>query len=115
MDSKFFGVDIGRAAESVLPSLVPAVLLYALNFSLEVTLPLFLVGAAVGLGVLRTTPPGQRPLQYAHAVWRRWQGTDIYVWCPRSPPADHKMSRDEWLTRPGHTTGSSKIADPEDP
>lgn len=90
----------------------PCALLYAVGFPLLVTFPLFVLGIGLGGLIFTKTPPGQRPLRYAHAVARYRTTSNIYVWAP-SMARENNLARgvrqNDWLTqRPtsGRSTNS---------
>jgi hypothetical protein len=81
----------------------PCAILYTVGFPLLITFPLFVVGIGVGVLIFLKTPPGQRPLRYAHAVVRHRSGENVYTWAP-SPERENDLAsgtrQDDWLTQP---------------
>jgi hypothetical protein len=103
LESKFLGVSVRRLGESMLLPIGPCVLAYTLGVPLVVSFPLFVGGLAVGVLIFVRTPPGQRPLRYAHAVVRYRSGSNVYVWAPEKPLEDtlaRGVRQDDWLTQP---------------
>ncbi|WP_254526179.1 hypothetical protein [Natrinema caseinilyticum] len=104
LESKFLGFSVKRLAESLAIPLAPCAVLYTVGFPLLFTFPLFVVGIGIGGLIFMKTPPGQRPLRYAHAVFHFKTGSNVYVW--RHPDPEHGdlgigVTQDEWLTQPG--------------
>lgn len=102
LESRFLGFSVKRLAESLAIPLAPCAVLYTIGFPLLFTFPLFVIGIGIGGLIFLKTPPGQRPLRYAHAVFHYKTGSNVYVW--RHPDADdgdmgRGVSQDEWLTR----------------
>jgi len=109
LESKFLGFSVKRLGESLAIPLAPCAILYTIGFPLLFTFPLFALGIGIGGLIFLKTPPGQRPLRYAHAVFQYKTGSNVYTW--RHPdPEDGDLSagitQDEWIT-----TTSSTIAD----
>ena len=103
LESKFLGFSITRLAESLAIPLAPCAVLYTVGFPLLFTFPLFVIGIGIGGLIFVKTPPGQRPLRYAHAVFRFKTGSNVYVWC--HPDPEHGdlgigETQDDWLTQP---------------
>jgi hypothetical protein len=103
LESKFLGFSVKRLAESLAIPLAPCAVLYTIGFPLLFTFPLFALGIGVGGLIFLKTPPGQRPLRYAHAVFRYKTGSNVYAW--RHPdPEDGDLgagvTQDEWITTP---------------
>ena len=103
LESKFFGFSVRRLLESMAIPVAPCAILYTVGFPLLVTFPLFVVGIGVGVLIFLKTPPGQRPLRYAHAVVRHRSGENVYTWAP-SPERENDLAsgarQDNWLTQP---------------
>ena len=103
LESKFFGFSVRRLLESMVIPVAPCAILYTVGFPLLVTFPLFVVGIGVGVLMFLKTPPGQRPLRYAHAVVRHRSGKNVYTWAP-SPERENDLAsgtrQDDWLTQP---------------
>jgi hypothetical protein len=102
LESKFLGFSVKRLIESLAIPLAPCAVLYTIGFPLLFTFPLFVIGIGIGGLIFLKTPPGQRPLRYAHAVFHYKTGSNVYVW--RHPDADdgdmgRGVSQDEWLTK----------------
>ena len=110
LESKFLGFSVRRLLESMAIPVAPCAVLYTVGFPLLFTFPLFVVGIGMGLLIFVKTPPGQRPLRYAHAVVRHRLGENVYVWAPSSKLENDLASgarQDDWLTQspaPGVTT-----------
>jgi hypothetical protein len=103
LESKFLGFSVKRLAESLAIPLAPCAVLYTIGFPLLFTFPLFALGIGIGGLIFLKTPPGQRPLRYAHAVFQYKTGSNVYVW--RHPdPEDGDLgvgvTQDEWITTP---------------
>lgn len=103
LESKFLGFSVKRLAESLAIPLAPCAVLYTVGFPLLFTFPLFALGIGIGGLIFMKTPPGQRPLKYAHAVFHFKTGSNVYVW--RHPYPEHGdlgigVTQDEWLTQP---------------
>ena len=103
LESKFLGFSVKRLAESLAIPLAPCAVLYTIGFPLLFTFPLFALGIGIGGLIFLKTPPGQRPLRYAHAVFQYKTGSNVYVW--RHPdPEDGDLAagvtQDEWITTP---------------
>ena len=102
LESKFLGFSVRRLLESMVIPVAPCAILYTIGFPLLFTFPLFVVGIGVGVLVFVKTPPGQRPLRYAHAVVRHRSGENVYVWAP-SPELENDLAsgarQDDWLTQ----------------
>jgi hypothetical protein len=101
LESKFLGFSVKRLIESLAIPLAPCAVLYTIGFPLLFTFPLFVIGIGIGGLIFLKTPPGQRPLRYAHAVFHYKTGSNVYVW--RHPGADdgdmgRGVTQDEWLT-----------------
>ena len=91
LESKFLGFSVKRLAESLAIPLAPCAVLYTIGFPLLFTFPLFALGIATGGLIFLKTPPGQRPLRYAHAVFQYKTGSNVYTW--RHPdPEDGDLS-----------------------
>jgi len=103
LESKFLGFSVRRLLESMAIPVAPCAILYTIGFPLLFTFPLFVVGIGAGVLVFVKTPPGQRPLRYAHAVVRHRSGENVYVWAP-SPELENDLRsgarQDDWLTQP---------------
>jgi hypothetical protein len=103
LESKFLGMSIRRLGESMALPIAPCVLGYTLGVPLLITVPLFVVGIGIGALMYVKTPPGQRPLRYAHAVIRHRTSGNVYVWAP-STTLDETLTagarQNDWLTRP---------------
>jgi len=103
LESKFLGFSVRRLLESMAIPVAPCAILYTIGFPLLFTFPLFVVGIGVGVLVFVKTPPGQRPLRYAHAVVRHRSGESVYIWAP-SPELENDLAsgarQDDWLTQP---------------
>ncbi|GAB6863181.1 hypothetical protein ACFR97_16440 [Haloplanus litoreus] len=115
LESKFLGFSVKRLAESLAIPLAPCAVLYTIGFPLLFTFPLFALGIGVGGLIFLKTPPGQRPLRYAHAVFQYKTGSNVYVW--RHPdPEDGDLgagvTQDEWITKSPVTT-ADQLSDPE--
>ena len=110
LESKFFGLSVRRLIESMGIPIAPCAILYTAGFPLVFTLPLFIVGLGVGAVIYRKTPPGQRPLRYAHAIVKHRFGGNVYVWAP-STTLEHDLAtgarQNEWLTQPPDPTAQS--------
>jgi len=103
LESKFLGVSIRRLGESMAIPIAPCVVGYTLGIPLLVTFPLFVVGIGIGVLIYVKTPPGQRPLRYAHAVLRHRTSNTVYVWAPSASLDDTLATgarQDDWLTQP---------------
>jgi len=124
LDSKFLGFSVRRLLESMAIPVAPCAILHILRFPLLFTFPLFVVGIGVGVLIFLKTPPGQRPLRYAHAVFRHRSGENVYVWAPSNKLENDLASgarQDDWLTqppnpgvtthRPKHTGDAAATAD----
>jgi hypothetical protein len=102
LESKFFGFSVRRLAESMAIPIAPCAILYTVGFPLLFTFPLFVVGIGVGALIFVKTPPGQRPLRYAHAVFQHRSGANVYVWSP-SPELENDLAsgarQNDWLTQ----------------
>ena len=119
LESKFFGFSVRRLLESMAIPVAPCAILYTVGFPLLVTFPLFVVGIGVGVLIFLKTPPGQRPLRYAHAVARHRSGENVYTWAP-SPELENDLAsgtrQDDWLTQPPnprmttHRSRQSRVA-----
>ena len=121
LESKFLGFSVRRLGESMAIPIAPCAILYTVGFPLLFTFPLFVVGLGVGVLIFVKTPPGQRPLRYAHAVVRHRSGENVYVWAP-SPESENDLAsgarQDDWLTRssdPGITTRLQHVKPAEAP
>ncbi|RCU44321.1 hypothetical protein DU504_16270 [Haloplanus salinus] len=115
LESKFLGFSVKRLAESLAIPLAPCAVLYTIGFPLLFTFPLFALGISIGGLIFLKTPPGQRPLRYAHAVFQYKTGSNVYVW--RHPdPEDGDLgagvTQDEWITSPPKTT-ADQSSDPD--
>ena len=115
LESKFLGFSVKRLAESLAIPLAPCAVLYTIGFPLLFTFPLFALGIGIGGLIFLKTPPGQRPLRYAHAVFQYKTGSNVYVW--RHPdPEDGDLgagvTQDEWITKSPVTT-ADQSSDPE--
>jgi hypothetical protein len=115
LESKFLGFSVTRLAESLAIPLTPCAVLYTIGFPLLFTFPLFALGLGIGGLIFLKTPPGQRPLRYAHAVFQYKTGSNVYVW--RHPdPEDGDLgagvTQDEWITTPPMRT-ADRAVDPE--
>ena len=103
LESKFFGFSVRRLLESTVIPVAPCAILYTVGFPLLFTFPLFVVGICVGVLIFLKTPPGQRPIRYAHAVVRHRSGENVYTWAP-SPEHENDLAsgtrQDDWLTQP---------------
>jgi hypothetical protein len=102
LESKFLGFSVKRLVESLAIPLAPCAVLYTVGFPLLFTFPLFVVGIGIGGVIFLKTPPGQRPLRYAHAVFQFKTGSNVYVW--RHPDPEHSdiaagVTQDDWITR----------------
>jgi len=116
LESKFLGFSIKRLGESLAIPLAPCALLYIIGFPLLFTLPLFVLGIGMGATIFVKTPPGQRPLQYAHAVFRFKTGSNVYVWRHPDPEGSDfgtGLTQDEWITQPPPGTLASTLRDTE--
>ena len=124
LESKFLGFSVRRLLESMAIPVAPCAILYTVGFPLLFTFPLFVVGVGVGILILVNTPPGQRPLRYARAVFRHRSGENVYVWAPSNTLENDIASgarQDDWLTqppnpgvtthRPKHTGDAAATAD----
>ena len=103
LESKFLGFSVRRLLESMAIPVAPCAILYTVGFPLLFTFPLFIVGIGVGILIFVKTPPGQRPLRYAHAVFRHRSGENVYVWAPSNKLENDLASgarQDDWLTQP---------------
>ena len=103
LESKFLGFSVRRLLESMVIPVAPCAILYTVGFPLLFTFPLFVVGIGVGILIFVKTPPGQRPLRYAHAVFRHRSGENVYVWAPSNTLENDLASgarQDDWLTQP---------------
>ena len=103
LESKFLGFSVRRLLESMAIPVAPCAILYTVGFPLLFTFPLFVVGIGVGILIFVKTPPGQRPLRYAHAVFRHRSGENVYVWAPSNTLENDLASgtrQDDWLTQP---------------
>jgi hypothetical protein len=103
LESKFLGFSVRRLVESMALPVAPCVLLYTVGFPLLVTFPLFVLGIGVGGLIFTKTPPGQRPLRYAHAVARYRTSSNVYVWTPSTALENHfarGLRQNDWLTHP---------------
>jgi hypothetical protein len=109
LESKFLGFSVRRLLESMVIPVAPCAILYTIGFPLLFTFPLFVVGIGVGVLVFVKTPPGQRPLRYAHAVVRHRSGENVYVWAP-SPELENDLAsgarQDDWLTQLPNSGGT---------
>ena len=114
LESKFLGFSVRRLAESMALPVAPCALLYTIGFPILVTFPLFVIGVGVGALIFVKTPPGQRPLRYAHAVVRYRSSSNVYVWTP-SKALEHDLTsgvrQDNWLTQPPHPGLASTHSD----
>lgn len=116
LESKFLGFSVRRLLESMTIPVAPCAILYTVGFPLLFTFPLFVVGIGVGILIFVKTPPGQRPLRYAHAVFRHRSGENVYVWAPSNTLENDLASgarQDDWLTQPpnpGVTTNHPRHA-----
>jgi hypothetical protein len=109
LESRFLGFSVRRLLESMAIPVAPCAILYTVGFPLLVTFPLFVAGIGIGVFIFLKTPPGQRPLRYAHAFARRRSGENVYTWAPSAELENVLASgrrQDTWLTRPpdSHTT-----------
>jgi len=103
LESKFLGFSVRRLVESMAIPVAPCALLYAVGFPLLVTFPLFVLGIGLGGLIFTKTPPGQRPLRYAHAVARYRTSSNVYVWAPstiRENDLARGVRQNDWLTHP---------------
>ena len=103
LESKFLGFSVRRLVESMAIPVAPCALLYAVGFPLLVTFPLFVLGIGLGGLIFTKTPPGQRPLRYAHAVARYRTSSNVYVWAPstiRENDLAIGVRQNDWLTQP---------------
>lgn len=103
LESKFLGFSVRRLVESMAIPVAPCALLYAVGFPLLVTFPLFVLGLGLGGLIFTKTPPGQRPLRYAHAVARYRTSSNVYVWAPSTARKDdlaNGVRQNDWLTQP---------------
>jgi hypothetical protein len=114
LESKFLGFSVRRLAESMAFPVAPCALLYTIGFPILVTFPLFVIGVGIGAMIFVKTPPGQRPLRYAHAVVRYRSSSNVYVWTP-STALEHDLTsgvrQDVWLTQPPHPGLASTHSD----
>lgn len=116
LESKFLGFSVRRLLESMTIPVAPCAILYTVGFPLLFTFPLFVAGIGVGILIFVKTPPGQRPLRYAHAVFRHRSGENVYVWAPSNTLENDLASgarQDDWLTQPpnpGVTTNHPRHA-----
>ena len=102
LESKFLGFSVRRLVESMALPVAPCAVLYAVGFPLLVTFPLFVLGIGLGGLIFTKTPPGQRPLRYAHAVARYRTTSNVYVWAPSTAREDdlaHGVRQSDWLTQ----------------
>jgi len=117
LESKFLGFSVRRLLESMTIPVAPCAILYTVGFPLLFTFPLFVAGIGVGILIFVKTPPGQRPLRYAHAVFRHRSGENVYVWAPSNTLENDLASgarQDDWLTQPpnpGVTTNHPRHAE----
>mgnify|MGYP006928062204 CR=1 FL=1 len=119
LESKFFGFSVRRLLESMVIPVTPCAILYTVGFPLLFTFPLFIVGVGMGIFIFTRTPRGQRPLRYAHAVFRHRLGENVYMWAP-SPELENDLAsgtrQDDWLTQPPnpamttHRSRQSRVA-----
>jgi len=103
LESKFLGFSVKRLAESLAIPLAPCAVLYTVGFPLLFTFPLFVFGIGIGGLIFVKTPPGQRPLRYALAVFTFKTGSNVYVWRhpdPESGDLGIGETQDDWLTQP---------------
>lgn len=103
LESRFLGFSVRRLLESMAIPVAPCAILYTVGFPLLVTFPLFVIGIGIGVFIFIRTPPGQRPLKYAHAVARRRLGENVYTWAPSAELENVLASgrrQDTWLTQP---------------
>ena len=117
LESKFLGFSVRRLVESMAIPVAPCALLYAVGFPLLITFPLFVLGIGLGGLIFTKTPPGQRPLRYAHAFARYRTTSNVYVWAPSMAHENdlaHGVRQNDWLTQPPSpspaTTSSRGIA-----
>jgi hypothetical protein len=92
----------------------PCALLYTIGFPILVTFPLFVIGVGIGALIFVKTPPGQRPLRYAHAVVRYRSSSNVYVWTPSKAlehDLTHGVRQDDWLTQLPHPGLTSTYSD----
>jgi hypothetical protein len=102
LESKFLGFSVRRLVESMAIPVAPCALLYAVGFPLLVTFPLFVLGIGLGGLIFTKTPPGQRPLRYAHAFARYRTTSNVYVWAPsmaRENDLASGVRQSDWLTQ----------------
>jgi len=102
LESKFLGFSVRRLVESMAIPVAPCALLYAVGFPLLVTFPLFVLGIGLGGLIFTKTPPGQRPLRYAHAFARYRTSSNVYVWAPsmaRENDLASGVRQNDWLTQ----------------
>jgi hypothetical protein len=107
LESKFLGFSVHRLVESMAIPVAPCALLYAVGFPLLVTFPLFVLGIGLGGLIFTKTPPGQRPLRYAHAFARYRTTSNVYAWAPsmaRENDLARGVRQNDWLTQP-HSPG----------
>jgi hypothetical protein len=103
LESKFLGFSVKRLAESLAIPLAPCAVLYTIGFPLLFTFPLFVLGIGIGGLIFLKTPPGQRPLRYAHAVFQYKTGSNVYIWRhpdPENGDLGAGVPQDEWITTP---------------
>jgi hypothetical protein len=101
LESKFLGFSVKRLAESLAIPLAPCAVLYTIGFPLLFTFPLFVLGIGIGGLIFLKTPPGQRPLRYAHAVFQYKTGSNVYIWRhpdPENGDLGAGVTQDEWIT-----------------
>ena len=102
LESKFLGFSVRRLVESMAIPVAPCALLYAVGFPLLVTFPLFVLGIGLGGLIFTKTPPGQRPLRYAHAFARYRTTSNVSVWAPsmaRENDLASGVRQNDWLTQ----------------
>ena len=102
LESKFLGFSVRRLVESMAIPVAPCALLYAVGFPLLITFPLFVLGIGLGGLIFTKTPPGQRPLRYAHAFARYRTSSNVYVWAPsmaRENDLASGVRQNDWLTQ----------------
>jgi hypothetical protein len=98
--------------------IAPCLVGYTLGIPLLVTFPLFVVGIGIGVLIYVKTPPGQRPLRYAHAVVRHRTSGTVYVWAPSRILEDTLATgarQDDWLTQPPSVRTSTRDRQPREP
>jgi hypothetical protein len=101
LESKFLGFSVKRLAESLAIPLAPCAVLYTIGFPLLFTFPLFALGIGIGGLIFLKTPPGQRPLRYAHAVFQYKTGSNVYIWRhpdPENGDLGAGVTQDELIT-----------------